>query len=360
MNRRKFVLSTISGLVAGASGPGSLWAAANPRRRELIGFNLISWEASVLARAKPWRRAIDEIYAVGARRITVVPFELFSEAEGRLVHKSRFELTRGPGVEVLKDIADYARSKGLSVSIKPMIEIDNQTGEGAEWRGSLKIQPEKLDSFFESYQAYILPLARTARQSGAGRFYIGTELAGLVKNQAHHDHWSRLIKLCRDELGTSKCLLSYAANFNEYTTVPFWKELDEIGVDTYFPLVEVEEAKGAGLPSAELLKERFLEILERLHKFSLAEGRPMLLAEWGVVPLDMTTVEPSDDAPSETQDPQEALNAYQAMLEAIGEQGDWLRGADFWHWQVNPHEDSNYRVAAQGPIAQLIRWWISS
>lgn len=362
MNRRQVVYSILGSIMANASGSGTGRAAAGAvrGRSQSVGFNLITWEASVLARAKPWRKAIDDIQRLGAGRVTLVPFELIDPAEGRLVPKSRFELTRGPNSEVIRDIVAHARQKQLSVSLKPMIEIDNQVGEGDQWRGNLSVRDGKLGPFFESYRDYILGLVRIAREEEVSRFYIGSELTKLVKNPHSHPYWQQLIKDCRAELGSSTCLLTYAANYNEYDKVPFWADLDEIGIDAYFALADDEQAAGPGRPGKDELKVAVLKMMHHLKTFSESQGRPIMLAEWGVVPLDKTTVEPSEPEPSDVEDSEEALNAYWATLEALSEQSDWLQGIDFWHWKVGTHEDSNYRIEPNGPIAKIVRWWIAN
>jgi hypothetical protein len=241
-----------------------------------------------------------------------------------------------------------------------MIEIDNAKGEGAIWRGSLQLANSGLESFFRSYDDYVLSICDLARETGASRFYVGSELTRIVKNAASHAYWSRLIAACRQRLGSASCLLSYAANYTEYDEVPFWGELDEIGIDAYFPLATRQQALGPGRPRKADLEPRLDKVFDRLHALSARHKRPLMLAEWGVVPYDLTTVEPSDDAPSNKRDPAEAVNAYVAFLETFADQGDWLAGVDFWHWRVSPHRDSNYAITPRSPIARLLRQHLSA
>jgi hypothetical protein len=37
--------------------------------------------------------------------------------------------------------------------------------------------------------------------------------------------------------------LTYAANWDDFDKVPFWKELDYIGIDAYFPLSDAATTK---------------------------------------------------------------------------------------------------------------------
>ena len=322
---------------------------------ELLGFNLITWDRRALTNAEPWKTAIRSMRDVGVSRVTIVPYQLLNKTTLRLDRSSQYQLVSGPGLDLVAEIIQHAREHGLSVGVKPMIEIDNEKGEGVIWRGSLHIASHDIGTFFQSYTGYVLDALRTAKSQGADRFYIGSELRSLVRNAETHPYWSQLIEACRQELGTSGCILSYAANFDEYQYVPFWRDLDEIGIDAYFPLARHDEALGPGRPGIDDLHRRLAKIMADLRAFSRRHDRPVMLAEWGVVPFDLTTIEPSNDQPSSRPDPEEALNAYSALIAAVGQQGDWLKGVDFWHWGVSTQQDSNYSITAASPVAELLR-----
>jgi hypothetical protein len=46
------------------------------------------------------------------------------------------------------------------------------------------------------------------------------------------EYWSQLIK----KIKKIYFKLTYAANWDDFDKVPFWNELDYIGIDAYFPL----------------------------------------------------------------------------------------------------------------------------
>ncbi len=355
MNRRSFIHLALGGTLASAV----LGSACQPppirSRAQLFGFNLIAWDRRALTNATAWRKSIAALHGLGISRVTIVPYQLLDPDSLRLLSKSQFDLVFGPSAEVVAEIIRYAKTLNMSVSLKPMIEIDNEEGEGDIWRGTVKIGPDKAGAFFDSYQAHILQMLKVAVDEGADRFYIGSELAGLVTDKRHTGRWLDLIVACRRSLGDSSCLLTYAANFDEYEQVPFWSELDEIGVDAYFPLARKKEAAGLLQPGHELLRKRFDKVLIDLQAFSKRMKRPMFLAEWGVVPFDLTTTEPSAAQPSESYDLGEMLNAYTAVIGAVQAQGDWLAGCDFWHWSVSSHNDSNYSIDAGSPVAEMLR-----
>jgi hypothetical protein len=324
-------------------------------RSELFGFNLIAWDGPALKDPKVWQRSIASLRQVGVRRVTIVPYRLLDPGTLRLLDESKYGLVSGPSTDIVRQIVHVARSNEMSVSVKPMIEIDNPSGEGDIWRGTLRIRADRAEAFFASYAQHIRTMLRLAIDEGANRFYIGSELAGLVTDHTLRRYWTDLIAMCRGELGMSPCRLTYAANYDEYKLVPFWPLLDEIGIDAYFPLSRPEEAHGAGRPAVGLLKQRFAKVLSDLEALSRLHRREVMLAEWGVVPFDLTTTAPSEFEPSNIADAQEALNAYRAVIETVREQDDWLAGVDFWHWSVSARNDSHYSINAEHPVIGMLR-----
>ena len=355
MDRRSFLRLACSGAMASTFGVQGCSPLKHDRRSELFGFNLIAWDGRALKDPKVWQRSIADLRQVGVGRVTIVPYRLLDSDTLQLLDESKQGLVSGPTADVVRQIVHFARLNEMSVSVKPMIEIDNPTGEGDIWRGTLRIRSDRAEAYFASYAQHIRTMLRLAIDEGADRFYIGSELAGLVTDHALRRYWTDLIAMCRADLGMSPCRLTYAANYDEYKRVPFWPLLDEIGIDAYFPLARPEEAQGAGRPSVGLLKQRFAKVLLDLEVLSRLHGRKVMLAEWGVVPFDLTTTEPSEFEPSDVADAQEALNAYRAVIEIVREQDDWLTGVDFWHWSVSARNDSDYSINAEHPVISMLR-----
>jgi hypothetical protein len=252
-----------------------------------------------------------------------------------------------------------ARSLGMAVSLKHFIEIDNAKGEGSEWRGELDFEDPKLAEFFREYEAYVLEMAEFAQRHDASRYYIGSELAALTRNAAAQPHWQSLIARCREVYRETKAgsrrQLTYAANFDEYQHVRFWDQLDEIGIDAYFPLTGRKGLGSLFLRPVQKMFRAWETILPDLQQFQEKHGRQILFSEWGVVPLKGTSAAPFEWEPSNVGDRQEALNAYKATLLAIDEQDEcWLSGVDFWHWNIMRDEESNYGIRPESDVAQLI------
>ena len=102
-------------------------------------------------------------------------------------------------------------------------------GRGAaagEWRG--KLAPTDRDRWYESYRSFILHYASLAEACGAQEFSVGSELGSM---QVDAERWRSLIATVR---ANYRGRLLYSANWDDYESVPFWRDLDAIGVTGYY------------------------------------------------------------------------------------------------------------------------------
>lgn len=325
------------------------------RSGRTFGASLCAWDGAANGNTELWRAAVRDMYEIGLRHVSLISYAYVDPETGNVQTESQKGLDPGPARAALAAAADEAQQLGMQYSIRPWFEIDDRNGPGYEWRGDLELTEQQREVFTESYREYVLDLAELARDSKARCLYIGSELKGLTTDESARDDWLSLIRHCRDVLEGSSCLLSYAANFDEFEQVPFWSALDEIGVDAYFPLSTEREARGPGRPALAVLDKRCRGIFKRLKSFSRRNKRPVYICEWGLVPFDGTTADPSNELPSLYVDPYEAAAGYEVFLDNVAKQGSWLDGVDFWHWQVDPHEDSNYRIRPGSLISKVIR-----
>lgn len=145
-----------------------------------------------------------------------------------------------------------ARSRGLYVTLKPLIDetvIRQTTPTGKpNWRGG--IEPSDPARFFANYAAVYTDYAQLAALAGADRLVIGTELNSLEAPR-YEGHWRDIIATIRAAVGT-KVTLIYGQNWNPDYPFPAWfAQLDELGVDAYYPLLGVsDQGTAADLVSA--------------------------------------------------------------------------------------------------------------
>jgi hypothetical protein len=282
---------------------------------------------------------LDAIAASGANSVTILVTAYQANAADARV---RTHDPRTPTSATVREIAFAAASRGLSVAIKPHVDLD----DGA-WRGTL--HPPDPDVWFDAYSAFVVPLARLADSLGAARFVVGTELAGTLE---HAGRWRETIRQLRDVFpGT----LTYAASWDEAHLVPFWDALDLVGVNAYFP-VALRDRPGR----AELLAgwAPWIERLDRLHERT---GKRILLTEIGYRSADGAGREPyAYDGPA-TIDLEEQADLYWAALEATRDL-PWMEGLDWWNFLASGAGgpvDADFTPFGKPALAELEAAWRS-
>lgn len=164
---------------------------------------------------------------------------------------------RTPTDESLLDAVALAREKGMEVTIKPQIGIYD-----GSWIG--EAHPADLDAFWTDYRTMLLHYADLAEQSGATMLVIGTEMRTLSSDEGR---WRSLIAAIREHFHGA---LTYAANYDEFESIPFWDALDYIGIDAYFSLATPDDPS----PSTDALASAWTDrgYLRRIASVSEATG----------------------------------------------------------------------------------------
>ena len=151
---------------------------------------------------------------------------------------------------------------------------------------------------------------------------IGTELAGTLEDQ---EQWHDTIRKIRSVFSGR---LVYAASWDEAGRVPFWRDLDDVGIDAYFPV-----AKRSDAGRLELL-EGWQPWLDRLALLHHQTGRPILLTEIGYRSVSGAGIHPYDGTSAGAIDLTAQANLYWAALEAA-RQEPWITGAFWWNWRAD-------------------------
>ncbi|NNK86686.1 MAG: glycoside hydrolase, partial [Flavobacteriaceae bacterium] len=198
----------------------------------------------------------------------------------------------------------------------------------------------------DSYTDYIMDYARLAEKLQVEIFCIGTELDKFIQNRK--SFWDGLIKQIKTAYSGK---LTYAANWDEYKRVPFWNDLDLIGIDAYFPLSENKT------PSVEDCREGWKKYKPDIEALADREGKPVLFTEFGYRSLDFAAREPWRSERSLLGvNHQAQINATQALFDEFwGEH--WFAGGFVWKWfhdgsWIDPEE--NNRFSPQNKPAEAI------
>lgn len=245
---------------------------------------------------------------------------------------------------------NQVRAAGFKVFFKPHIWITNPS-EG-KWRSEIFPDNEAdWETWKTSYRNFIIRYAKIAQQTEVEMFSIGMEFSRLVVEKPQF--WEALIKEVRT-IYTGK--LTYAANwYKEYENVTFWNDLDYIGVQAYFPLVNNR------YPSVEELSNGWDKHLPILKSVSKKYKKQILFTEIGYKSTSDSAIEPWRwiENTSEKESPYSAetqANCYKAFFNTVWKK-DWFAGVHFWQLRTDYTENPRIRnrdFTPQGKPAEII------
>jgi len=210
--------------------------------------------------------------------------------------------------------AARAHALGMQVMLKPHV-----------WpRGGdpTKFEPPSWEKWFASYEKYVVHEAQLAERIGAEWLCIGTELS----RSESRPEWRRLIRVVRSIYHGR---ITYAANFDAFEKTPFWRELDAIGVDAYFPLASTMDATDAQL----LAGAR--DAVTRMQRVANANGRNVILTELGYPSTPGAWIDPWSEHRDREPDPSAQARSFKAMLAALRAApriGGWF----VWKYESDP------------------------
>jgi len=311
-------------------------APAASRPGGVRAITLVDWTADGYARPAA-DASIQVLAATGANTVVIIVTAYQTDPASSVI---RADDPRTPTPASVAQAITWARALGLSVSIKPHVDLDDES-----WRG--RIDPASPAEWFASYREFVLAWASFAATHDAAQFVVGTELAGTLQ---HATEWEETIRGVREVFSGE---LVYAASWDEAGRVPFWREVDIVGVDFYFPV-----ARRARPGRLEILAEwqPWLERLQLLHRQT---GRPILLTEIGYRSADGAGMHPyqfDDGAPI---DLDEQADLYWAALEAIAAK-PWIAGLCWWNWPADASggpNDDDYTPRGKPAETELVATW---
>ncbi len=296
------------------------------------------------SRDRALQKHVEPVLKVNANYAAVMPFGFIRNLEDPNVifntERQWFGETWAGG----KQYIDILRKNGIKIMVKPQIWV---------WRGEftgdiLMKTEEDWKQLEKTYTNFALTYAKLAEETKAEVYCIGTELEEFVKNRPAF--WMRLIAKIRE---VYKGRITYAANWDEYKRTPFWKELDLIGVDAYFPLSEAED------PSKRQMQEGWQKWKTKLFEVAEENERPVVFTEFGYRSMDFTAKKPwlVDDNQMEVNLEAQA-NALEVLFHEFWNE-DWFAGGFVWKWFIH-HENvggskDNRFTPQNKPAERIIR-----
>jgi UDP-2,3-diacylglucosamine pyrophosphatase LpxH len=317
------------------------------------GVNIGGWWHDAFASAD-MRQSLDRLATTGANEAALAPFWYQDTKTSTTIYRRE---SKTPTDDSVRAAIRYAKSRGLRVALKPMVD----SRDGA-WRGHL--EPNDVNAWFQSYEQFLLTFARIATEERVDRLIIGTELATMTR-PTHTGRWRSLIAKVREIYRSS---LTYAANWGErhegeYYHIEFWDALDAIGIDAYFPLsaadrptiAEVEAAWRATTKGGR--EVRWFDDIRQLHE---RFGKPVIFTEIGYLSCERAGEKPWEYPCRRAVSPETQANLYEGTLR-FWANVPWMLGYHFWRWDTNPNAGgpTNGDYTPQGKLAEevLRRYW---
>lgn len=295
-----------------------------------------------------YKQSIDEIADVGADTVLLV---VDTRQENGSSSRIYLDLRMTPTVDHLKDLVGRAKQRGLRVILMPVVLLDNPRGN--EWRGTIK--PESWDEWWDSYRSMITHYAWVCQSNGVDVLVVGSEL---VSTEDKDDEWAKTIAAIRKVF---KGHLTYSSNWDHYTSVSFWGQLDLIGMNSYWKLgpdhnVSVDQI----VQNWKAIQHGHAGKYKGLLEFVKKKGKPLMFLEVGWCSLANMAHEPWDyTKTSEPLDLELQRKLYEGFFK-VWHGNPLLGGFSVWEW--TPGEggpDHRGYTPENKPAEQVLREWLS-
>lgn len=293
--------------------PGNL--TANEFQKGVV---FTSWTTAELASIFS-DQTLEYLAKIGVRHLAIMVVWFQDDSESANIAPDKNNVTSKD--EALVHAINKAHTLGMKVMLKPHIDVRD-----GSWRGDIIPTP----TWFESYQNFILYYAGLAQKYNVELLCLGTELASATTG-GYAKNWKQIIQKIKE---VYRGPLVYAANWNEYHYVPFWKELDFVGIDAYFPLTEKDE------PSKDELIAAWSGYADKMQSWLNKKGlnNPVIFTEIGYSSANGTNRSPwrvFASASGVSEDQKEQAFALDAMFTVLSKKA-WFKGM-YW-WQYFPQE----------------------
>ncbi|MGE4601584.1 MAG: hypothetical protein AAEJ65_01630 [Planctomycetota bacterium] len=249
---------------------------------------------------------------------------------------------RSPSRTVVEQALLMARTAGFKVALHPILLI--QDASDPHWRGQLV--PVHRDQWFRDYQRWIVSWSQLATTCGVNLFFVGSELSSM---QVDQQPWQRILRSVRSEFGGP---ITYSANWDAWTAIPFASHLDALGVNAYVPLSESAD------PRLEQLIQRFLPYRSQLLEWTRQTGVPVFFSEVGYPSHDRALETPWDQHRGNRVDMETQKSGYEAFIATFS--GDQpIRGVFFYALHEDGGQaDRGYTPAGKPTIEVLRRYFL--
>ncbi len=237
----------------------------------------------------------------------------------------------------------HLQSKQLKIHLKPHLWMSSG------WRSNIHFDTkEDWNQWFGSYRHIILHYAKLAEKANVELFCLGTELRSAVKQVP--EKWVTLINEIKSVYSGK---LTYAANWDDYTHVPFWDELDYIGIQAYFPLTKNED------PTQKEIQLGWQKHIKELKRLASKHQKKVLFTEVGYRPTKNATTQPwewgSFFTPLlEVKSEKVQYLAFEALFSTLWKE-PWFAGTYIWQWN-----NSDFEIKGKPSQNSVAKWYATT
>lgn len=286
--------------------------------------------------------AFDPIVNLNANWAAIIPFGFIRENQSKVEYNLEWQWwgERDEGVSVL---TSQAHDKNVKIMIKPQIWLRNGV-----FTGDFNLENEAdWQELQHTYYDFILHFADLADSLDAEAFCIGTEFKNFIAKRPQF--WSDLIDSVRVHYSGE---VTYAGNWDSYQAFPYWRKLDFIGIDAYFPLHDGET------PSVNDCVQEWESHYASISLHQSQINKPVVFTEYGYRSVDYCTKEPWHSGQGGNVNEAAQKNAYQALYQVFWDQ-EWFDGGFLWKWfpshQSAGGQENNRFTPQNKAVEDLIR-----
>lgn len=292
-------------------------------------------------------QAYCDLKEVSANAVAVIPFGFTRLGENKVHYNYSNWQWWGETLNGAEQSIIYAHNEGLKVMLKPQIYIPGS------WPGALDFEGDEWIEWEKSYRTFILDFAKVAARQKVELFCVGTELD--ICALERKGFWINLIREIRT---IYEGKLTYAANWDKFDQISFWSELDFIGIDAYFPLLD---KKAASIKDLKKAWEFHLASIETTQKNF---QKPVLFTEFGYLSVDNCAFEnwtlQSQRQSLSANEGAQAI-AFEALFQTFV-QKEWWAGGFIWKWYIDEgtkerRPETDYTPQAKKAFYTIQKWY---
>lgn len=263
----------------------------------------------------------------------------------RDIYSSDFysKVGRSPSLLTLQRTINQAHSLGLKVFLFPIVEVQFAYLPW-HWRGVLR--PIDKGKWFKNYKKLILQFAEIAEKTKTQLFSVGSELNTM---DIYTEEWKDLIKEVKTVYSGK---ITYSANWDHYSEVKFWEQLDYIGVTGYFELFPSNKDKYMLEDLIHGWREQYIKIMRWQNRWR----KPLIITEVGYRSSKNGVRFPWKWGDKEPVSLIDQLLGYISFMR-VWHGEDNLKGIYFWNWYGVGGKNCDDYTPKGKPSELAIRYW---